>query len=373
MRKLLTICIPTYKRAASLRRCIQSAVEQTQESSLWQDISIFVANDASPDETTSVLEAYRSLTFFSAISREHNLGMSANIRLMLAESSRNSEYQLIITDDDYLQPGALTDIIDFLRKQMKAGDRMSVTWTPRYSYTEDGKLHCVVCDTFGRDTLVRPSAANVGRYMANGFVLSGLILRGNRIDYGFWEQYEDNAFFPVIFVGDLLAKEGAYFWKKNIVHHTVLNKCHWERWGKNDVVIEMRLFLDFVNAYHILATKISNARKIRFYFSSFLSIYGSLNSLLRSDKIKTERSLVLDAIAELGSKRANKIDFPLRELVMVALATSALISATKTAILRIFSTLAASEADKKEHIRRRQAHASVLRATRLVFKLVTYR
>jgi len=242
MTKLLTICIPTYKRPETLRRCIDSIVSQIEKYELSDCVDIYVTNDASPDDTGSILQAYASLSYFNGITREQNLGMNVNIKCMLNEVAGTSDYQLIITDDDYLQPDVLGEIVEFLRGQQGNSNRVSAIWTPRYSYIESGELHGIVCSPFRNSAMVKPSGINAGRYMVNGFVLSGLIIRAECIDFEFWERYKENAYFPVIFFGDLLFRGGAYYWHKNIVHHTVLNKCHWESWGGSNLLIELKKF-----------------------------------------------------------------------------------------------------------------------------------
>lgn len=365
MKKLLTVCIPTYKRENSLRRCIESVVTQIEDSSLSQYVGIFVADDASPDSTVAVLKQYQSFDFFAAVTRIHNLGMSVNIKEMLQVVSQKSEYQLIVTDDDYLQPGVLNEIVDFLQ----GNNKVSAIWTPRYSYTDDGELHCVVCDPFDQSTLIHPSAGNAGKHMGNGFVLSGLILRGENIDYDLWEEYAENAYFPVLIFGDLIYRQGAYFWKKNIVHHTVLNICHWERWGKNDVVIEMRLFLDFVHAYRILAKeKISSQR---FYLASFPSIYHAVMHLLTSEKLKAKRPDILDAIEGLHRKRATYFGFPYTQLLTFVLALGASLAAVKLLTLRVLSLVSLKKSKRERFIQKSRAQSELLQNIPLVFSLIS--
>jgi len=298
-----------------------------------------VANDASPDDTAGVLYAYKSLSYFSGVTRVSNLGMNVNIKTMLIEMAEMSDYQLIITDDDYLQPDMLGEIVEFLREQRNNSNRAPAIWTPRYSYTEDDKLYCVVCNPFKGNSFINPSAANAGKYMNNGFVLSGLILRAECIDYGFWEKYKENAFFPMIFFADLLFRSGGYYWNKNIVHHTVLNECHWERWGNNDVVIALRLFTDYVNAFGIMAKRINQFQKaVVFYFSSFSSIRNRVDHFLLSEKFIRDRQMTIDAIYELKAKNVLKFNFQLRLLMVctipgIAIAIIKLIIRLKLALL----------------------------------------
>jgi glycosyltransferase involved in cell wall biosynthesis len=371
MKKLLTLCIPTYKREKSLRRCIDSVLAQVKKSGLADDVGVFVANDASPDGTKALLEGYRNVNYFRAVNRETNLGMSANIKNMLEEVTQQSDYQLIITDDDFLEADALAEIVATLQVYRNREPPVAAIWTPRYSYTEDGTLHCVVCDPFRGDFSVLPSAFSAGRYMENGFVLSGLIIYGNQIDFDFWGRYAENAYFPSICFGDIVHRCGAQFWKKSIVHHTVLNECHWERWGKNDVVIELRLFSDYVGQYAIMAGRMGNfLQKVQFYFGAFPSIYRAVAGLLVSDKLKVERGVVLDAIRDLARQRRLELPSPLYQLVITALAVNMGMAAAKSASFRIFSALS-PDRRKREHYRARcRAHSDSLRASTLVLKLI---
>jgi len=372
MKKLLTVCIPTYKREKSLRRCIDSVLAQVEQFGLADEVGVFVANDASPDDTAALVEGYGGVNYFWAANREKNLGMSVNIKTMLEEATHQSDYQLIITDDDFLEPDVLGDIVCALQGYRNLKPSVAAVWTPRYSYTEDGTLHCVVCDPFRGDVFVSPSAFNVGRYMENGFVLSGLIVCGNQIDFDFWERYSENAYFPAICFGDIVQRCGAQFWKKSIVHHTVLNECHWERWGKNDVVIELRLFCDYVEMYDILAARLGKPmQRIQFYYGAFPSIYRAVARLLVSEKLKVERDVVLDAIRDLADQRDLKVPAPLFQLLIAGLAINIGIAAAKSLVFRALSALYPKGQKKEQYQAKLRARVDSLRACPLVLKLIS--
>lgn len=320
MKKLLTICIPTYKRPITLRRCIESVASQIEKYALSTCVDIYVTNDASPDDTVSVLNEFVSLDYFKGITRDKNLGMNVNIKNMLIEVAQKCDYQLIITDDDFLQPDILGELVAFLREHQNDSNRVSAIWTPRYSYTEDEKLLYVACKPFEDSSAVVPETANAAKYMNNGFVLSGLILRAESIDYEFWEQYKENAYFPMIFFGDLILRSGAYYWNRNLVHHTVMNECHWERWGKNDVVIALRLFTDYVNAYAIMAGRQNSCSKAaRFYLSAFADVCKRVKNFLASEKFMGDRAMALDAINDLKIRGELTFNYPVRFLMIYAI------------------------------------------------------
>ncbi len=368
---LLTICIPTYKRPITLCRCIDLAIEQIEKFGLSDCVNIHVANDASPDDTLVSLAKYALVSYVSVVTREQNLGMNVNIKCMLDDVAKQSDYQLIITDDDYLQPNILNEIVGFLRQQQGHSNRVPTIWTPRYSYTEDGEFHGVVCNPLEDSTLVKPSAINAGRYMVNGFVLSGLIVRGGCIDYEFWDKYKENAYFPVLFFGDLLFRNGAYYWNKNIVHHTVLNKCHWESWGRNDFLIDLRKFSDYMNAYDIMAKRISNYLRVTlFYYSSFPSLYHATTSFLFSNKLSGDKLETLSAFQELKAQGVLDFKFPLNLLMSYALLLGLTISILKLAVLST-SLLFVRGWKKEGHCRKKiNIYMGLLRVTPIMFRLI---
>ena len=368
---LLSICIPTYKRPATLRRCIDSIVSQIDEFALSDSVAIHVANDASPDDTAGVLQAYESLSFFTGVSREQNLGMNINIKTMLEEIGTVSDFQLIITDDDYLQPNTLGEIVEFLRLQQGDSESRPAIWTPRYSYTEDDELHCIVCNPFDDSQAVEPSAVNAGKYMGNGFVLSGLILRAKFIDYEFWEQYRDNAFFPVIFFGELLLKYGAYYWDRNIVHHTVLNECHWENWGKSEVIIHLRLFSDYLNGFRILAEKLdTRIQAASFYLSSSTSIYDVLKSFMLSDNPRSDEKVFFEAVDEQRNNGYLVFNVPTLLLLVFLLPLCFFLSLFKIGITRVLLFSTGKSDDVARYKARIALNRKILSASPTMFRLI---
>ena len=371
MKKILTICIPTYKRPLTLRRCINSVISQVEKFGLSDRVDIFVVNDASPDDTADILNEYIPLDYFNAVNREHNLGMNINIKCMLAEVSCKSEYQLIITDDDFLQPNVLDDAVIFLSGRQEEQCKEAAIWTPRYSYTESGEIHCIVCDSFNESKFIKPTTINSSRYMLNGFVLSGLFVRASYIDFKFWETYSTNAFFPMIFVGDLLMRDGAYYWNRNIVHHTVLNKCHWESWGKNDLLIELKLLSDSLNSYRILATKVVGVFELaKFYLAACPSIVGIIRNFMASENLKQDKSIIYKAIYEQKSQGIFNVKLGLSMLMLHALMVNVIVAGLKLIANRVLSFSSRSKLKRKYYLARATHYLEFLRSTPLVFRLI---
>ena len=357
MIRLLTVCIPTYKRATTLCHCIISVAEQIEHFGLEEEVQIYVANDASPDNTAQVLEEFSSMKCLRHVNRGSNLGMSANIKCMLEETMLQSTYQLIITDDDYFQPGILESTVEFLTTQLVTNPDVSLIWTPRYSYTEDGRFHGVVCDTFNEDTLIPPSLINAGRFMNNGFVLSGLIVNARVIDFNLWSEHLENAYFPVILSGDLISRKPSLYWNRNIVHHSVLNKCHWERWGKSDAEITLRLFIDFFNSFVVIGERIGSMLQTSiFYTSTFPCISKQVNNLLISFG-EFRRLSISDSTALMNNDRVSfsKVGLPARIIFNIALIKILVICLINAAKYGIYSAISLDQSKRdgrwKTHLR----------------------
>ncbi|MDD2892309.1 MAG: glycosyltransferase family 2 protein [Halothiobacillaceae bacterium] len=370
MKRILTVCIPTYKRPLTLSRCIDSVRDQIEQYSLSNHVDICVANDASPDDTVDVLHAYESLGYFHGITRERNLGMNVNIKYMLAEAAEKSCYQLIITDDDFLQPDVLQEVVELLRR--KRDDNVPAIWTPRHSYTEDGKLHCISCSPFRRDTCLRPSAARAGRHMVNGFVLSGLIVCTERIDFEFWERYRENAYFPMIFFGDLLHRGGACYWHRNIVHHTVLNKCHWESWGRNDLLIEIRKISDYLNTYALMGARMDGVIETAlFYAAAFPGIVRATAGFMHSKHLSGEREAVLGAVDEQKAKGIFRLMPALQRLMPFALLAGTALVLAKLAVLNVLCRVNIPRAQAVRHRQRLASYGTALKNLPVIIRLLS--
>jgi glycosyltransferase involved in cell wall biosynthesis len=92
----LTVLLPTYNRAASLPRAIDSVLEQTR-----RDLELLISDNASADETEAVCRGYaerdQRVRYYR---QEVNLGPIGNFNWLLAQAS--TEFVLMLADDDWL-------------------------------------------------------------------------------------------------------------------------------------------------------------------------------------------------------------------------------------------------------------------------------
>ncbi len=106
---LLSICIPTFNRAALLDVCLASVLLQVAE--CVSEVECVVSNNASGDATEVVLAKYRSQFPFLRVSRnETNIGIIGNITKVASELARG-EFVWLIGDDDVLTTDAVKRVI----------------------------------------------------------------------------------------------------------------------------------------------------------------------------------------------------------------------------------------------------------------------
>ena len=309
MIKKLSILVPSYKRPSSLVNCIDSIVEQVEGYELQDRVSV---DDHSEDNISTIFESYSKLRYFKSEVRLKNYGMSLNIFHMFKRAIEFSQYQLIITDDDLLAPSSLLSIIKLLD-----ASTYSAIWTPKPSYLEDGSLLCVACKPYSENKVIAPSSSNSAKYMGNGFILSGLIFKGEDIDFKIWEDNIENSFFPVLILGSLLYKQEVFYWNREIVKHTVLNVCYWDCWGDNEVTIRLRLYFDYVATFSIVSKcAVSKYSQVKFLINAIIPIYKEVGDLLREvggwpSIIKSSEIVKQQKL----SSRYSDIDYRIRAIV----------------------------------------------------------
>jgi len=109
---LLTIAIPTYNRAQFLRELLNSLTGQI---SAEARVELLISDNASDDETAAIInDEQRKGTQLRYIRNAENIGPDANF-LQCYECAAG-KYVWLIGDDDFLLPGAVAKILDYLSK-----------------------------------------------------------------------------------------------------------------------------------------------------------------------------------------------------------------------------------------------------------------
>ena len=105
----VTVVVPTYNRSSLLRETIGSALAQT-----FDDFVLVVADNASTDDTAQVVRAIADERV-SYVRRQENLGLFGNFQEAL--SAVETEYALLLCDDDQLRPEFLAATVEVLDRE----------------------------------------------------------------------------------------------------------------------------------------------------------------------------------------------------------------------------------------------------------------
>jgi glycosyltransferase involved in cell wall biosynthesis len=107
---MVSICIPTYNRAATLAMAIASAQAQT-----FREIEILVVDNHSGDGTEAMVrEAARADGRIRFVGHAENVGMARNFSACIAQA--RGESIKFLCDDDLLEPECVAQLIEALSR-----------------------------------------------------------------------------------------------------------------------------------------------------------------------------------------------------------------------------------------------------------------
>lgn len=104
----IAVCIPTYNRVEYLKRAIASCVYECNS----YGIKIYIQDNASTDSTQKFVTELAN-PIISYERNEKNIGIVGNINKLFDRTEE--DYLLFLTDDDYLLPGAIKLILNFIQ------------------------------------------------------------------------------------------------------------------------------------------------------------------------------------------------------------------------------------------------------------------
>lgn len=110
MNDLLSICIPTFRRAAFLKANLENLIPQVEK----YNIPIYISDNDSGDDTARVVEELRSIypyIFYSC--NDKNYGPDYNITKVLRAAT--SRYAWFLGDDDMISTGGIDLVMEIIR------------------------------------------------------------------------------------------------------------------------------------------------------------------------------------------------------------------------------------------------------------------
>lgn len=112
MKKLLTICLPTYNRANVLSESLEHIVSQITDENKTK-VEILVSDNCSTDNTPEVVKSFIERGIPIAYNRNsENLGSDGNFLYCI--NNAKGKYIWLLGDDDYLLEGTLDYLLSFM-------------------------------------------------------------------------------------------------------------------------------------------------------------------------------------------------------------------------------------------------------------------
>lgn len=123
----VSVGIPTYNRAATLGRAIESVLAQTH-----RDLKLVISDNGSDDETQEMCERYAAADHRVRYMRKpRNVGPTANFNTLFREC--RGDYVQLLSDDDWLDH----DYVQLCLSELRDTGRALVAGTAKY-YDADG-------------------------------------------------------------------------------------------------------------------------------------------------------------------------------------------------------------------------------------------
>jgi len=126
--KILSLCLPTYKRKNFLDRAIKNIIEETND--IRDKVELCISDNASLDGTENIVKKYsKKYSFIRYNKNQKNIGYDKNLLKTLDMAS--GEYCWFISDDDIFVKGAIKRTIllleskkyDYILSESRSVDR----------------------------------------------------------------------------------------------------------------------------------------------------------------------------------------------------------------------------------------------------------
>ena len=129
----ISVGIPTRNRAHYVSRAIRSVLNQT-----YSNVEVVVSDNASTDGTPDALEEFSSDPRVVVLHQKTNIGLTGNFNACLGRVT--GEYFLMLSDDDFLDPRALEQLLGpFHRSTGAGGDDVGMVWCRTRVVDANGK------------------------------------------------------------------------------------------------------------------------------------------------------------------------------------------------------------------------------------------
>lgn len=210
----VSILIPTYNRAHYLRDAIQSALSQT-----YSSIEILVLDDASPDDTLSVVQEFKNDSRLRYIRHTQNKGIVGNWKSGL--SLARGEYFCFLHDDDTFEP----EFVERLLEPLRQNPNLILAFCDHWVMDVNGNRSTKDSDESSR--YFQRHALGVGHledFARSALIYSSLpvgatLFRHNLVSQSFLDECACGSIDTYLFLQCVLSGYGAFYVPKRLMNY----------------------------------------------------------------------------------------------------------------------------------------------------------
>lgn len=164
----ITVCVLTYKRADLLTKTLRSITAQK-----YQNFSILVLDDTSPDNTTEVVEKFADKkNLIRYVRNKVNLGLTQNFAKAL-RLCRKSDIVIFIGDDDILlSPNTLNEY-----QQVFMDKKIGIVRARQVLFTANGLKQVSQLENSGNTQIFEHGKQSYGTFVFESISIAGLAFR----------------------------------------------------------------------------------------------------------------------------------------------------------------------------------------------------
>jgi glycosyltransferase involved in cell wall biosynthesis len=142
----ISVCIPAYKNAGFLKRCLDSLTTQT-----FKEVEVIISDDSPDDSVQQIAEQFKDILKLHYIKNEPSKGTPANWNYALQHAS--GEYIKLMHDDDWF---ASDDALQQYYDCLQANPTVNFCFSAFYNvHISSGQMDPVFCSPFNRYLLKR--------------------------------------------------------------------------------------------------------------------------------------------------------------------------------------------------------------------------
>ena len=184
---ILSICIPTYNRAAYLRQCLDSILSSVR--GFEKDIEIIISDNASEDETGKIANEYRSVHSFIHYHKNETNVFGQNF--YIAASIAKGDYIWLFGDDDLMEPHAVRVVLEKIKKNYNLVVCNYPLWSNDFSTVIRERMIPIRHDMIISDhnALLRTMGSRLG-FISMSIIRSDIFLELPLSEYEAYVEYE---------------------------------------------------------------------------------------------------------------------------------------------------------------------------------------